>query len=89
MPVHGKYTVTCSDIQIDLGFKPKYVKVTSAEGVAEYHERGEGWFKQIAATGVFSVETTDSFEFGDLYLKVVGTDDVVNKAAVDYFYEAY
>ena len=91
---HGRYVGNggAETIAIKLGFVPKYVEIFSVEGEAVYQERASKIKKRVAAgaltlldDGVLPVEK----DYENLGFEVSGSDDVLNKDTVEYFYRAY
>lgn len=84
----GKYTGSASDQEFKPGFKPKVVKIRSAEGEAVFHEGMPGaWYQTDAAVPSFLA--ADALELTEFGFKVKGGVAGVNTDAAAYYYEAY
>lgn len=82
----GKYEGNATELEIKPGFKPKKVKIWSANGSAEMIEGMTSAAKRVVAGDLTFVAGLEFTEFG---FKVSGSDACLNANAVAYYYECY
>ena len=75
-------------VQVQLGFKPKVLKLRSTEGEVVLHEGMPGAWRQTDAA-VPSFLADGAVELQEFGFQVKGNVVGINTSAKEYFYEAY
>lgn len=82
----GNGTGGASEQEVKLGFKPKKIKIWSANGSAEFFEGMAQVAKRVVAGDLTFVGGLEFTEFG---FKLTGDDVCLNDDGVTYYYECY
>jgi len=89
-PKYSKYTGTgvATAQAFNLGYRPYKVEIKSVEGVAVIHDRMPGAWHAVNGAAAALLGATE-LEITDTGFSIASTDDVINKASTEYYYEAY
>lgn len=90
VPKYGKYTGngSATTIEFELGYRPFKVEIKSAEGVALIHSRMPAAWHAVNGAAAALLGAAE-LAITDTGFSITSTDDVINKSAVVYYYEAY